>query len=77
MTRLAPPGSREIPDQPLPTPKLSAEFTSRGGHWYCHHNGSAAKKVRVGAALAVVFPEAWREGPPDGPVQWWSPPYRR
>jgi hypothetical protein len=36
----------------LPTPELSEEFRTRGGHWYCHYNGSASNYSLVGLALA-------------------------
>jgi len=40
----------------LPTAEQSEEYRARGGHWYCHYNGSAANYVRVGAALARSLP---------------------
>ncbi|HPF14378.1 MAG: hypothetical protein H6827_08725 [Planctomycetes bacterium] len=39
----------------LPDPADNAEFLSRGGHWYCHYNGSAATYCLVGAALAQAL----------------------
>ncbi len=31
---------------------LNDEYLSRGGHWYCQYNGSAASYSLVGRALA-------------------------
>ncbi|MAF67159.1 MAG: hypothetical protein CMJ84_16070 [Planctomycetes bacterium] len=45
-------GIADTADNVLPTPELSAEFRSLGGHWYCHYNGSAATYSLVGFALA-------------------------
>lgn len=61
----------------LPTPELSAEFVSRGGHWYCHYDGSAANYVRIGAALARSLPDDVKEIQPDGTVRWQERPKGR
>ena len=42
-------------DNQLPTPALNKEFQSRGGHWYCHYNGSASNYSLVGYALAEML----------------------
>jgi hypothetical protein len=50
--------SKGLPDNDenrLPTKELSDEFRSRGGHWYCHYNGSAANYSLVGYALAEAL----------------------
>ena len=39
----------------LPTPQLSEEYRTRGGHWYCHYNGSASNYSLVGLALAEAL----------------------
>ena len=39
-------------DNELPTPELSAEYRSRGGHWYCHYNGSGPNYCLVGYEFA-------------------------
>lgn len=39
-------------DNQLPTRELNEEYQSRGGHWYCHYNGSAPTYSLIGEALA-------------------------
>ncbi len=39
-------------DNELPTPELSAEYRRRGGHWYCHYNGSGPNYCLVGYEFA-------------------------
>ncbi|MDG2200959.1 MAG: sialate O-acetylesterase [Phycisphaerales bacterium] len=45
-------GIEDTEENVLPTPELSEEFRTRGGHWYCHYNGSASNYSLVGLALA-------------------------
>ena len=45
-------GIPDTDDNQLPTPELNREFRARGGHWYCHYNGSAMNYSLVGLALA-------------------------
>ncbi|MDG2384868.1 MAG: sialate O-acetylesterase [Pirellulaceae bacterium] len=39
----------------LPTKRLNDEYWSRGGHWSCHYNGSAATYALIGQAFANAF----------------------
>ena len=39
----------------LPTKELNDEYWRRGGHWYCHYNGSAANSSLIGYALAEAL----------------------
>ena len=48
-------GIADTEDNKLPTPELNKEFQSRGGHWYCHYNGSASNYSLVGYALAEML----------------------
>jgi hypothetical protein len=48
-------GIADTPENVLPTPELSAEYRSLGGHWYCHYNGSAVTYSLVGHALAEAL----------------------
>ena len=48
-------GIADTEDNQLPTPELNKEFRSRGGHWYCHYNGSASNYSLVGYALAEML----------------------
>jgi hypothetical protein len=48
-------GIADTEDNHLPTPALNKEFQSRGGHWYCHYNGSASNYSLVGYALAEML----------------------
>jgi alpha-galactosidase len=45
-------------DNELPTPELSAEYRSRGGHWYCHYNGSGPYYCLVGYEFARAVSRA-------------------
>lgn len=45
-------------DNELPTPELSAEYRSRGGHWYCHYNGSGPYYCLVGYEFANAVSRA-------------------
>lgn len=42
-------------DPDLPTKELGDEYRSRGGHWHCHYNGSAANYSLIGYALAEAL----------------------
>ena len=42
-------------DNVLPTKELNDEYWRRGGHWYCHYNGSAANYSLIGYALAEAL----------------------
>jgi hypothetical protein len=46
---------KDTDDNILPTKELNDEYWARGGHWYCHYNGSAANYSLVGYALARAF----------------------
>jgi hypothetical protein len=35
--------------------ELNDEYRRRGGHWFCHYNGSASTYSLVGYALAEAF----------------------
>lgn len=48
-------GIADTEDNKLPTKELTDEFKSRGGHWYCHYNGSASNYSLVGYALAEML----------------------
>ena len=48
-------GIKDTEENHLPTKYLNDEYLSRGGHWYCHYNGSAANYSLIGYALAVVL----------------------
>ena len=48
-------GIEDTEENTLPTPELSEEFRTRGGHWYCHYNGSASNYSLVGHALAEAL----------------------
>jgi hypothetical protein len=48
-------GIADTADNELPTKELTEEYRSRGGHWYCHYNGSAANYSLVGYALAEAL----------------------
>lgn len=48
-------GIDDTEDNELPTPELSEEYRTRGGHWYCHYNGSASNYSLVGLALAEAL----------------------
>jgi len=48
-------GIADTEENHLPTPALNQEFASRGGHWYCHYNGSASNYSLVGYALAEML----------------------
>jgi hypothetical protein len=48
-------GIRDTEDNHLPTKELNDEYLSRGGHWYCHYNGSAATYSLIGYALAEAL----------------------
>lgn len=54
-------GIADTEDNELPTPELSEEFRTRGGHWYCHYNGSASNYSLVGLALAEALLAMQRE----------------
>ena len=62
-------GIADTEDNELPTPELSEEFRTRGGHWYCHYNGSASNYSLVGLALAEALLAMERESaePETGP----------
>jgi len=45
-------GIKDTEENHLPTKKLNNEYLNRGGHWYCHYNGSAATYSLIGYALA-------------------------
>lgn len=45
-------GIADSEENHLPTKALNDEYLSRGGHWYCHYNGSASNYSLVGYALA-------------------------
>ena len=45
-------GIADSEENHLPTKALNGEYLSRGGHWYCHYNGSASNYSLVGYALA-------------------------
>jgi hypothetical protein len=42
----------------LPTKELNDEYLNRGGHWYCHYNGSASNYSLIGYALAEALNKA-------------------
>ena len=44
-------------DLRLPGLELQAEFEAKGGHWYCHYNGSAANYSLIGYAFAQALLE--------------------
>ena len=48
-------GIENTEENRLPTRELNDEYLSRGGHWYCHYNGSAANYSLVGYALAEAL----------------------
>ena len=48
-------GIKDADDNVLPTKKLNDEYWRRGGHWTCHHNGSAATYCMIGNALAEAL----------------------
>lgn len=48
-------GIADTENNKLPTKELNDEFKSRGGHWYCHYNGSASNYSLVGYALAEML----------------------
>ena len=48
-------GIKDTEENHLPTKELNDEYLSRGGHWYCHYNGSAANYSLVGSALAEAL----------------------
>ena len=45
-------GISDTTENHLPTKELNDEYLNRGGHWYCHYNGSATNYSQVGYALA-------------------------
>ncbi|MHC4749360.1 MAG: sialate O-acetylesterase [Planctomycetota bacterium] len=45
-------GIKDTKGNHLPTKELNDEYLNRGGHWYCHYNGSAANYSLIGYALA-------------------------
>ena len=45
-------GISDTTENHLPTKELNDEYLDRGGHWYCHYNGSATNYSLVGYALA-------------------------
>ena len=49
--------SSKLFDNVLPTKELNDEYWRRGGHWFCHYNGSAATYSLVGYALAQAKDE--------------------
>jgi len=55
-------GIKDTEDNHLPTQELNDEYLSRGGHWYCHYNGSAANYSLVGYALAQALNAAFEGG---------------
>jgi alpha-galactosidase len=46
---------KDTDDNVLPTKQLNDEYWRRGGHWYCHYNGSASNYSLVGYALAEAL----------------------
>jgi len=48
-------GIKDTEENHLPTKELNDEYLSRGGHWYCHYNGSAATYSLIGYALAQAL----------------------
>jgi alpha-galactosidase len=46
---------KDTDDNILPTKELNDEYLRRGGHWYCHYNGSAANYSLIGYALAEAL----------------------
>ena len=48
-------GIEDTDENVLPTKSLNDEYWSRGGHWSCHYNGSAATYSLIGQALANAF----------------------
>jgi len=48
-------GIKDTEENHLPTKELNDEYLSRGGHWYCHYNGSASNYALVGFALAAAI----------------------
>ncbi len=53
-------------DKALPNKELNEEYRRRGGHWYCHYNGSATTYSLIGYALAQAFSESESDGPAQG-----------
>jgi len=48
-------GIKDTEDNHLPAKELNDEYLSRGGHWYCHYNGSASNYSLIGYALAEAL----------------------
>jgi len=48
-------GIENTEENHLPTKELNDEYLSRGGHWYCHYNGSASNYSLIGHALATAI----------------------
>jgi hypothetical protein len=48
-------GIKDTEENHLPTRELNDEYLLRGGHWYCHYNGSAANYSLIGYALAEAL----------------------
>ncbi|MHC4692579.1 MAG: sialate O-acetylesterase [Planctomycetota bacterium] len=46
---------KDTDDNVLPTKELNDEYWRRGGHWYCHYNGSASNYSLIGFALAEAL----------------------
>ncbi len=46
---------KDTDDNALPSKELNDEYWRRGGHWYCHYNGSAANYSLIGYALAEAL----------------------
>jgi len=63
---------KDTEDNVLPTKELNDEYWRRGGHWYCHYNGSASNYSLVGYALAEALntDSALAVTPPMGWNSW-------
>ena len=48
-------GIKSTEENHLPTKELNDEYLNRGGHWYCHYNGSASNYSLIGYALAQAL----------------------
>ena len=58
-------GIQDTEENHLPTKQQNDEFLRRGGHWYCHYNGSAMSYCLMGQRMAQQL-LAMRAGPAKG-----------
>ncbi|MCP3691624.1 MAG: sialate O-acetylesterase, partial [Planctomycetaceae bacterium] len=61
-------GIQDTEENHLPTKQQNDEFLRRGGHWYCHYNGSAMSYCLMGQRMAQQLMAMQDDADQDGKV---------